>query len=160
MAPEVARGEEQGFPADVWALGGTVLEMITGKPPWHYLYDDDPVMVLYRIGFWDEVPEIPSHISEEGKDFLTKCFKRDPHERQLVEQLLEHEFVNTFNEHIDYEFELHNSNLHTPMSVLEMEQDNIQTASNCCPYRLRSPIINPRGRISGLCIVDTEMFDA
>ncbi|MCI79758.1 mitogen-activated protein kinase kinase kinase 2-like, partial [Trifolium medium] len=34
MAPEVARGEEQGFAADVWALACTMLEMITGKMPW------------------------------------------------------------------------------------------------------------------------------
>ncbi|CAI9304017.1 unnamed protein product [Lactuca saligna] len=34
MAPEVARGEEQGFAADIWAVGCVVIEMATGGLPW------------------------------------------------------------------------------------------------------------------------------
>ncbi|KAI3796015.1 hypothetical protein L1987_38676 [Smallanthus sonchifolius] len=33
MAPEVARDEEQGFVADVWAVGCAVIEMATGCNP-------------------------------------------------------------------------------------------------------------------------------
>ncbi|XP_020221103.1 mitogen-activated protein kinase kinase kinase 18 [Cajanus cajan] len=91
MAPEVARGEQQGFPADVWALGCTVLEMITGKAPWHG--GGDPAAVVYRIGFSGEVPEIPSFMSEQGRDFLGKCLKREASERWSVEELLGHGFV-------------------------------------------------------------------
>ncbi|RVW45931.1 Mitogen-activated protein kinase kinase kinase 18 [Vitis vinifera] len=49
MAPEVARGEEQGFAADVWALGCTIIEMATGRAPWTDV--SDPVSAVYRIGF-------------------------------------------------------------------------------------------------------------
>ncbi|KAF2304712.1 hypothetical protein GH714_037566 [Hevea brasiliensis] len=49
MAPEVVRGEHQGFPADVWALGCTVVEMATGRAPWTNI--SDPVSALYQIGF-------------------------------------------------------------------------------------------------------------
>ncbi|XP_061336969.1 mitogen-activated protein kinase kinase kinase 18-like [Gastrolobium bilobum] len=110
MAPEVARGEQQGFPADVWALGCTVLEMITGKPPWQGV--SDPAAVLYRIGFSGEVPEIPSFVSEQGKDFLSKCLKRDPNERWSVVELLGHGFVEECKE-------LSLSDSDTPTSVLE-----------------------------------------
>ncbi|XP_052107712.1 uncharacterized protein LOC127740608 [Arachis duranensis] len=72
----------------------------------HYLHDNDLVTVLYRIRFWDEVPKIPNHVSEEEKDFLTKYYKRDPSERGLVEELLVHGFVHAFNEHTDYKLEL------------------------------------------------------
>ncbi|KAI3753369.1 hypothetical protein L2E82_25421 [Cichorium intybus] len=70
MAPEVARGEEQGFPADIWALGCTVIEMATGGSPW--INVNDPVSVLYRIAFSGEIPEIPDGFSDQGKDFVSK----------------------------------------------------------------------------------------
>ncbi|XP_010916795.3 mitogen-activated protein kinase kinase kinase 18 [Elaeis guineensis] len=91
MAPEAARGEEQGTPADVWALGCTVVEMATGRAPWPEV--SDPIAALHRIAFSTDVPELPSWISDEGKDFLDKCFRRDPDERWSAEQLLKHPFV-------------------------------------------------------------------
>ncbi|KAK9151691.1 hypothetical protein Syun_010000 [Stephania yunnanensis] len=91
MAPEVAREEEQGIKADVWAVGCTVIEMITGHPPWPEL--EDPISAIYKIGFSDEVPKIPSSISEELKDFLGKCLRRDGKERLTVDQLLKHSFL-------------------------------------------------------------------
>ncbi|XP_064957795.1 mitogen-activated protein kinase kinase kinase 18-like [Musa acuminata AAA Group] len=91
MAPEVARGEEQGAPADIWSLGCTVIEMATGRPPWPDAVD--PVAALHRVGFSSEVPNRPGWLSEAGKDFLDKCLRRDPRERWTAEQLLEHPFV-------------------------------------------------------------------
>ncbi|XP_021889081.1 mitogen-activated protein kinase kinase kinase 18-like [Carica papaya] len=91
MAPEVARGEQQDFPADIWALGCTVIEMTTGRAPWTNV--SDPVSVLYRIGFSCDVPEIPNSMSKEGKDFLSKCLRRDPKERWSASELLKHDFV-------------------------------------------------------------------
>ncbi|GFZ21963.1 mitogen-activated protein kinase kinase kinase 15 [Actinidia rufa] len=91
MAPEVARAEEQGFPADVWALGCTVIEMATGSHPWPE--ETDPVSALYRIGFSSDVPATPDWFSGEARDFLDKCLKKDPRERWTVKQLLEHPFL-------------------------------------------------------------------
>ncbi|KAI3769676.1 hypothetical protein L6452_00786 [Arctium lappa] len=91
MAPEVARGEEQGFPADVWAVGCTVIEMATGGLPWSNL--NDPVSVLYKIGFSGEIPGIPDGFSGELKDFVGKCLVRDPKQRWTAKQLLKHPFV-------------------------------------------------------------------
>ncbi|OWM83403.1 mitogen-activated protein kinase kinase kinase 18-like [Punica granatum] len=90
LAPEVARWEQQGFPADVWAVGCTVIEMATGRVAWPDV--TDPVSVLYRIGFSNDVPEIPEIMSKQGKDFLSKCLRRDPLERWTVQELLKHPF--------------------------------------------------------------------
>lgn len=91
MAPEVARGEEQRFPADVWALGCTVIEMMTGSSPWPEL--NDVVAAMYKIGFSGESPEIPGWISEKVKDFLKNCLEKDPKQRWTVEELLKHPFL-------------------------------------------------------------------
>lgn len=96
MAPEVARGEEQGFPADVWAVGCTVIEMATGNSPWPNA--DDPVSVLYRIAFSDEIPVIPDGFSDQAKDFVSKCLIRDPKQRWTAKELVEHPFIRQFDD--------------------------------------------------------------
>ncbi|KAL7103439.1 hypothetical protein ACP275_08G179000 [Erythranthe tilingii] len=90
-APETARGEEQGFPADVWALGCTVVEMATGSHPWPEM--KDPAAALYRVGFSGDVPETPGWFSGEAGDFLGKCLMRDPRERWTAAELLRHPFM-------------------------------------------------------------------
>ncbi|KAF7851051.1 hypothetical protein BT93_L4674 [Corymbia citriodora subsp. variegata] len=97
MAPEAARGEEQGFAGDAWAVGCTVVEMATGKSPWQAGADADaaadPVSVLYRIACSGESPAIPGCLSAEARDFVSKCLRRDPRKRWTVGQLLEHPFL-------------------------------------------------------------------
>uniref|UniRef100_A0ACD5T7U4 Uncharacterized protein n=1 Tax=Avena sativa TaxID=4498 RepID=A0ACD5T7U4_AVESA len=92
MAPEVARGEEQGPAADVWALGCTILEMATGRAPWSGM-DGDVLAAMHNIGFTNALPEVPQWLSAEAKDFLGRCLIREPTERCTAAQLLEHPFL-------------------------------------------------------------------
>ncbi|KAL5814817.1 hypothetical protein ACOSQ4_025458 [Xanthoceras sorbifolium] len=89
MAPEVVRGECQGPESDVWSLGCTVLEIVTGKPAW----DCSGADTLSRIGFSDELPQFPTRLSELGRDFLEKCLRRDPSRRWSCDRLLQHPFL-------------------------------------------------------------------
>jgi len=91
MAPEVIRGVGYGRRADVWSLGCTVIEMVTGQPPWSD--SNDQVAVMYRVASGTEVVEIPKSLSTEGRNFLTWCFKRDPNDRATTKYLLEHPFT-------------------------------------------------------------------
>ncbi|TVT98913.1 hypothetical protein EJB05_55726, partial [Eragrostis curvula] len=93
MAPEVARGEEQGPAADVWALGCTVVEMATGRAPWSGVVDDDVLAAVHRIGYTDAVPEVPAWLSADAKHFLACCFARNASDRPTAAQLLDHPFV-------------------------------------------------------------------
>ncbi|KAK3165181.1 hypothetical protein QOZ80_1AG0029960 [Eleusine coracana subsp. coracana] len=95
MAPEVARGEEQGPATDVWALACTVIEVATGAAPWSGLVndDDDVFAAVHRIGYTDAVPEVPIWMSPEAKHFLACCFARNASDRPTAEQLLQHPFL-------------------------------------------------------------------
>ncbi|KAL4587767.1 hypothetical protein LXL04_000641 [Taraxacum kok-saghyz] len=89
MAPEVIRGEGQGPESDVWSLGCTVIEMVTGMPAWQ----DRGVDTLCQIGYSDDLPTLPGHFSDELRDFLNKCLIRVPSERWSCNQLLRHPFL-------------------------------------------------------------------
>ncbi|KAM0833876.1 hypothetical protein ACQ4PT_063992 [Festuca glaucescens] len=91
MAPEVARGEEQGPAADVWALACAIIEMATGRAPWCGI--DNVLAAVHRIGYTDAVPEVPAWLSPEAKDFLATCFARDARDRATAAELLEHPFL-------------------------------------------------------------------
>nr|GLL17683.1 mitogen-activated protein kinase kinase kinase A-like [Ipomoea trifida] len=95
MAPEVAKGEEQGFPADIWAFGCTVIEMATGSAPWQDM--NDPVSALYRIANSGDVPEFPRWFSGEAKEFLGKCLDRDAKRRWTAAELLQHPFLRSIS---------------------------------------------------------------
>nr|XP_048276748.1 mitogen-activated protein kinase kinase kinase 4 isoform X2 [Myodes glareolus] len=93
MAPEVitrAKGEGHGRAADIWSLGCVVIEMVTGKRPWHE-YEHN-FQIMYRVGMGHK-PPIPERLSPEGKDFLSHCLESDPKMRWTASQLLDHAFV-------------------------------------------------------------------
>ncbi|XP_055804444.1 mitogen-activated protein kinase kinase kinase 20-like [Solanum dulcamara] len=90
MPPEMVTAGEQSTPADIWALGCVIAEMAAGVPVWGY---SDLTELLMKIGVGDELPEFPTKLSEEGKDFLQKCFVKNPKKRWTAEMLLKHPFV-------------------------------------------------------------------
>ncbi|KAI8382918.1 kinase-like domain-containing protein [Blakeslea trispora] len=88
MAPEVLKNEYSPK-VDIWSLGCTVLEMITGEHPWMEL---TTLAALYQIGLHN-APTIPDYLSESAQDFLRQCFKIDPKDRPTASELLQHPFV-------------------------------------------------------------------
>uniref|UniRef100_A0A8C7U649 Mitogen-activated protein kinase kinase kinase 4 n=1 Tax=Oncorhynchus mykiss TaxID=8022 RepID=A0A8C7U649_ONCMY len=93
MAPEVitrAKGEGHGRAADIWSLGCVLIEMVTGKRPWHE-YEHN-FQIMYKVGMGHK-PPIPEKLSTEGKDFLGHCLESEPKQRWTASTLLDHPFV-------------------------------------------------------------------
>ncbi|XP_017316970.1 mitogen-activated protein kinase kinase kinase 4 isoform X3 [Ictalurus punctatus] len=93
MAPEVitrAKGEGHGRAADIWSLGCVLIEMVTGKRPWHE-YEHN-FQIMYKVGMGHK-PPIPEKLSTEGKDFLAHCLESEPKCRSTASVLLDHPFV-------------------------------------------------------------------
>ncbi|KAM5575938.1 mitogen-activated protein kinase kinase kinase 1 [Rosa sericea] len=92
MAPEVVNRKSQGYglPADIWSLGCTVLEMLTGMVPYSNL---EWMQALWKIGK-GEPPLVPDSLSKEAQDFIRLCLQVKPDNRPTAAQLLKHPFVN------------------------------------------------------------------
>ncbi|KAL6581500.1 hypothetical protein OROMI_007423 [Orobanche minor] len=91
MAPEIIRNSSGcSLAVDIWSLGCTVLEMATSKPPWSQY---EGVAAMFKIGNSKELPKNPDYLSDEGKEFVRLCLKRNPLHRPSATQLLEHSFV-------------------------------------------------------------------
>ena len=97
MAPEIIEMSTPTPKCDVWAVGCTVLELLTGKPPY---FDLAPMAALFRI-VQDDYPPVPESVSSALRDFLSQCFMKQPQLRKSADELLVHPWITSqrrFNE--------------------------------------------------------------
>ncbi|KAM3322353.1 mitogen-activated protein kinase kinase kinase 20-like [Capsicum chacoense] len=69
---------------DIWSIGYTVAEMMTGSRVWN----NRGTKEYLEWQIMNKYPVIRSIVSENAKDFLHRCFIRDPLRRWTSEQLM------------------------------------------------------------------------
>ncbi|XP_071711413.1 mitogen-activated protein kinase kinase kinase 20-like [Rutidosis leptorrhynchoides] len=141
MAPETVRGGEQEAASDIWAVGCLVTEMITGTPVWNC---SDFSALVMKIGVGTEIPKIPSKLSEDGKDFLGKCFEKNPRERWTAEMLLDHPFVKNIT------FDKEVGNQISPRDVFDFPDWETEDSSCLTVPEFEFPTIAPEMRLGQL----------
>lgn len=86
VAPEVIQLQGASTASDIWSLACTIIELITGKPPYAELL---AMSAMFRI-VEDDRPPIPPRCSPELSDFLIQCFAKDPLNRPTADELFNH----------------------------------------------------------------------
>lgn len=89
MAPEVVRSGTHSKSSDIWSIGCTALEMLTGDIPWPA--EDTRFSAMFKIAQGHH-PPIPGTVSDLAKDFMAHCFHREPEKRPTAASLLTHRF--------------------------------------------------------------------
>uniref|UniRef100_A0A0C3T2R6 Protein kinase domain-containing protein n=1 Tax=Guillardia theta (strain CCMP2712) TaxID=905079 RepID=A0A0C3T2R6_GUITC len=90
MAPEVVRDGVPNFLSDIWSLGCTVLQLLTGKLPWSE--DDNKFSAMLKAG-QGKHPQFPRGLKPDTLSFLESCFQPSYMDRPSAETLLCHPFV-------------------------------------------------------------------
>jgi serine/threonine protein kinase len=113
VAPEVITLNGASTASDIWSLGCTIIELLTGKPPYSEITNSmtgmlprpghsssvkliQKLAVLFRI-VEDQMPPLPEGASGELVDFLRLCFIKDPKARPEAAVLSEHPWVKRLN---------------------------------------------------------------
>lgn len=86
MAPEVVSMSGQLPTSDIWSFGATVVELVTGEPPY---WGMPPVSAMFNV-VQDARPPVPAGLSPELTDMLRQCFQKDPRVRPDAAQLRTH----------------------------------------------------------------------
>eukprot|EP01062_Namystynia_karyoxenos_P048178 TRINITY_DN3659_c4_g1_i1.p1 TRINITY_DN3659_c4_g1~~TRINITY_DN3659_c4_g1_i1.p1 ORF type:complete len:1028 (+),score=255.50 TRINITY_DN3659_c4_g1_i1:277-3084(+) len=94
MAPEQARGQACAK-SDIWAVGITVCEMLTGKVPYKDAGADDFMShrFVYQLSQGQVHPIVSSRLPTAAHDFATQTFRLPPDSRPTAHQLMMHRFI-------------------------------------------------------------------
>jgi len=120
MSPEVMMAEGEKFDlkkTDVWSLGCSIVEMISGTPPW-----PSPAVAVYNVCVKNDAP-VPEEgsLSDEGESFLEMCFKRDWRDRAQAEELSRHGFTKAHDDNPEFLRTSTAGNLHEQVSGVDTE---------------------------------------
>ena len=79
IAPEIISGEGYNESVDWWSLGIIMYEMLTGKLPFKFNFDNQEEQ--NDLNIYDKKIKFPSWIEENAKDLINKLLNKNPEKR-------------------------------------------------------------------------------
>ena len=90
MAPETIKSSEYDCKVDIWSLGISVIEMLTGEPP----YANETIQKVFSLIRANGKPPMPTDkLDPELRNFLDQCLQVDKNVRATADDLLKHRFL-------------------------------------------------------------------
>ncbi|KFO33288.1 SNF-related serine/threonine-protein kinase [Fukomys damarensis] len=88
-APEILLGDEYDAPAvDIWSLGVILFMLVCGQPPFQEANDSETLTMIMDCKY-----TVPTHVSKECKDLITRMLQRDPKRRASLEEIENHAWL-------------------------------------------------------------------
>jgi serine/threonine protein kinase len=93
QAPEVLRGEEYGFAADMFSVGVIAYMLLTGSPPFYDSPRRPSIDVQIVKGLVSYDAPWCQHLSDQALDFLQKLLHPDSSKRLKASQVMSHPWM-------------------------------------------------------------------
>ena len=134
MAPEIISLTGSSTASDIWSVGCTLIELLTGSPPYAEFAN---ITALFKI-VSDDCPPLPTNISADCEDFLRRCFNKDMHTRPSADELLLHKWL--VSNSPDAASEQHVANGDADNAVHRQQSFDAATSRNSADLSQRSAI--------------------
>ena len=89
MAPETLSDSKYGRKGDIWAVGCTIIQMLTGDPPWKDCNLQNLVQLHMHLLQWNGPPVFAREVPREVHACLERCFAKDAEKRPSAVELLD-----------------------------------------------------------------------
>ena len=110
VAPEVLKQKYYGREVDIWSIGIITYLLLCGCLPFD---DEKSEKEIARQTIEDPVPYYPrlwKKLSEDAKNFVEGCLKKNPLERMNIKDALEHNWIKKFSDLVDLRREIKSNN--------------------------------------------------
>lgn len=93
MAPEIFQKSGHGKPVDVWAIGVIAYFLLCGYTPFDRDTSAEEMQAILACDYSFEPEEYWQDVSEDARDFISKCLQIDIDKRITAEECLKHKFL-------------------------------------------------------------------
>lgn len=98
MAPEIFQKSGHGKPVDVWAIGVIAYFLLCGYTPFDRDSSAEEMQAILACDYAFEPEEYWQDVSQDARDFISKCLQIDTDKRITAEECLQHKFLSERSE--------------------------------------------------------------